>query len=104
MNVDHTPEPWFAEGSCNDPNFHAITAGSRPAPDEDREDMIAEVTTKANRARIVACVNTLAGIPDPLRDLETARQSLRNAIAQLPTDLSGVAHIRAALDLLNGSN
>lgn len=64
----HTPEPWIVAGDSivtSDDQFCIATVetdGGYEAPDP-----------AANAARIVACVNALAGIQDPAGALQAAR-------------------------------
>lgn len=63
---------------------------------------------EANAARIVACVNALAGVPDPARAVEAARVALCEAIERLQCavmdsrDLDTVEKCRSALAGLGG--
>lgn len=79
----HTPEPWVVRnvGSRSEPmmNIYAariagreprhhvaiVATGDSPQPMED-----------ANAARIVSCVNALAGIPDPEAAIKAVREAL----------------------------
>lgn len=70
--MSHTPEPWIADGSCriqgNAPQHMYDIAHMKLMPFH-----VLNVSAKANAARIVACVNACAGIPDPAAELARLR-------------------------------
>lgn len=69
MSVPHAPEPWLADGCI-------IVSSAR-----DSSSMcVAIATTRANAARIVACVNACAGLaPEVMPDLLAAARAVRHA-------------------------
>jgi hypothetical protein len=93
----HTPEPWRAKHDYEH-RFSIETA--------DGIDMPATAYREANAQRIVACVNSLAGIPDPAAALTQAREALemflRNYAADCDPDGEELDQARAALAALEG--
>lgn len=106
----HTPEPWHCKELIGVTErgwslFYTHSHGTKRVDEYNGE------FTKANAARIVACVNAMAGIADPsthLRALEGAIKAARNALSLVIEDRPDVCHsrlgdvIRAALAALGG--
>lgn len=67
----HTPEPWRIEwqpGQTPKHTYtHCVMAG---------DDSLCDTLTEADAARIVTCVNALAGIEDPAAFVEAVRELL----------------------------
>jgi hypothetical protein len=60
---------------------------------------------RANLARIVACVNALAGITDPSAALKAAREAILRVRARLSeVEQKSIADCDAALRALNGDD
>ena len=78
-------------GNC----FAEVSLGGPGATDH------SEGAVKANAARIVACVNALAGIRDPAAAVQAAREALKIALLYRPSERHR-EQIRAALALLEG--
>lgn len=71
----HTPEPW--DDASQYPGFKSIRIFAKThfiATVGNTDDTKAQ--TEANAARIVTCVNALAGIPDPAATLKAVREAL----------------------------
>lgn len=82
----HTKEPWVAK----DTGVVAISGGANVICEAPIHYLESHQRWSANSARIVACVNACAGMPDPAA--EFAR--LRDEVAKLKAELFG------AMDLL----
>lgn len=86
-NANHTPEPWTIDrwGHVSAPSCgagskvlcpaFASPSGNHPQADE----------AEANTARIVACVNALAGVPHPQEAVKAAREAMVAALGLLDT-------------------
>jgi hypothetical protein len=78
--MKHTPEPWKVDGGkCRNAIVH-----------EFGQMAIAECwyrgnweNTRANAARIVACINACAGMEDPAKEIEHLRSQNRKMLAAL---------------------
>lgn len=87
--MKHTPEPWRECGKDRDDGCKCrmvwaltadvVVAMALMADDEDYtggEGISSLDMAKANAARIAACVNALAGVEEPEKDLQAARLKL----------------------------
>lgn len=75
----HTPEPWHLHPKDRYPRTICVLIDGREVqiseaniPRIDVEDAVE--MANANAARIVACVNALAGVPDPAAFVKAARE------------------------------
>lgn len=89
----HTPEPW-AVGVGVDGKWgrHHASVRTDNIPFPIASTMFFGITPQeeceANAARVVACVNALAGIPDPAAEMARLRavEAALTRIASMPTD------------------
>lgn len=94
----HTAEPWRVEAPYrigHDAGLLPIVAGNCGVA------MVSDPlyhSKEANAARIVACVNAMAGIEDPASTLEMAREAIRKILRHIPADAGG-ASLSADVDL-----
>lgn len=115
----HTPEPWRSAWDDPPPEARDLDLGpiiySTAEVVEEKDVVFATwhdgplgACTKPNAARIVACVNALAGVVDPAAELARLRRLEARAKALLPTirEVSHGAHwtggkeqVAAAFDL-----
>lgn len=85
----HTAEPWIVEPEewSNHKNLAVCAVNIGPVaiihrePDEDTPEKLAE--DEANAKRIVACVNSCTGIPDPATAIPALREALNESIHTL---------------------
>lgn len=87
--VNHTPEPWELD---THPRDVISASGKFIARAQGR---FGDDAADANARRIVACVNALAGIPDPAAFVKAARALADDVDCMLETDAS-IAAFRAA--------
>lgn len=71
--MNHTPEPWHTNGSEIIDNSNKGLGETYQTLSKGTDE------TNANAARIVACVNALAGIEDPAATLAEVRDLLNQA-------------------------
>jgi len=81
----HSPEPWRTETS---PEGRWVEIYSAPKP---AVEDVAQASGLANAARIVACVNALAGTEDPEAFIEGLRSTLSHTVDHLRKMLEKVA-------------
>lgn len=75
-----TPEPW-AYRKWAGGEYQISALGSTVALLNDESEVISEQGADANAQRIVACVNSMAGIQEPEKAIQGAREAL-NALLQ----------------------
>lgn len=88
----HTPEPWEVYGklSCkitSKVSSYVLVADCKVS------NVIEQNEMQANTARIVACVNALAGIENPVEFVQNAKKLLDNPIDPTQKDNLVVEHI-----------
>jgi hypothetical protein len=79
----HTPEPWGVCGPAQDGSFILTPPDFAERADEEWTTLCAFVDDEADAYRIVACVNALAGIPDPAAFVKAARELLAQSEATI---------------------
>lgn len=110
-NTKHTAEPWVVYDGGRflsiipEDDMEDITIARTPehiGKERKLADRFKDATEedRANAARIVACVNAMAGVEDPAAFMEAARRELRGAVRDLnpaTLDSRDLAPMRNAL-------
>ena len=96
-----TKEPWHCDDGMRrtaivDSDGRQVAMATGEAPMHDQRGASTSEIQAANAARIVACVNALAGIPDPAAAIEEVRATLTWIVgassAENVNDLNNIHH------------